>query len=73
MGFQKPKLDDAYSAIRVSLGEISSSYNDGYTSCYCKKDLWQLKCWLEDQYARLPKFSEEEEWQKERLIDHLKR
>ena len=73
MGFQKPDLDDAYRAIRRCIGEISSSHNDGWTSMYCKKDLWQLKCWLNEAYDRLPKFSDEQDWEKERLLDILKR
>jgi len=72
MGFQKPNLNDAYSVIRQSIVEISSPYNDGYTSCYCKKELWQLKCWLEEVYLKLPKFDEEKEWDKQRTMEILK-
>lgn len=72
MGFQKPNLNDAYHVIRVSIMEISSTHNDGYTSCYCKKELWQLKCWLEDAYQRLPKFEEEQEWEKQRTLEILR-
>jgi len=73
MGFRKPCLDDAYSAIRHTLGEIHSPYNDGWTSSYCKKDLYQLKCWLEDSYNRLPKFADEEKWEQDRIIEVLKK
>jgi hypothetical protein len=73
MGFSKPDLDGARNAIRKSLGEIRSPYNDGWTSSYCKKDLYLLKCWLEDEYRKLPTFSGEEEWEQERLIEVLKR
>jgi len=73
MGFRKPNLDDARSAIRTSLVEIASPYNDGWTSSSCKKDLYVLKCWLEDEYQRLPTFVGEEEWEQVRLIDVLKR
>jgi hypothetical protein len=72
MGFRKPTLDDARSAIRGSLAEISSPYNDGWTSSACKHDLYLLKCWLEDEYQRLPKFVGEEKWEQERLIEKLK-
>jgi hypothetical protein len=61
MGFLKPNLDNARSAIRGSLVEISSPYNDGWTSSSCKQELYLLKCWLEDEYKKLPTFEGEEE------------
>ena len=73
MGFKKPDLDDAYAAIRDSIREISSPYNDGFTSSHCKKDLYQLKCWLEDSYCKLPTFVGEEQWEQERVVEILKR
>ena len=73
MGFKKPDLVDAYSSIRRSLIEISSTYNDGFTSSYCKQELYQLKCWLEDQYNRLPTFVGEELWEQERIVEILKK
>jgi len=73
MGFLKPDISTAYSAIRKSLAEIDSPYNDGFTSAYCKKDLYMLKLWLEDEYQRLPKFVGEEKWEQERVIEILKR
>lgn len=73
MGFRKPNLDDAYSAIRTSLVEIKSPYNDGFTTIHCKQELYQLKCWLEDQYNDLPTFEGEEKWEQQRIVDILKR
>ena len=73
MGFRKPDLDDAYTAIRRSVGEISSSLNDGFTQSNCKQELYQLKCWLEDQYASLPTFTDEDKWEQERIVQILKR
>jgi hypothetical protein len=73
MGFRKPDLDTAYSAIRRSLVEISSPHNDGWTSSSCKQELYQLKCWLEDAYLKLPTFVGEEKWEQERLVEILKR
>ncbi len=72
MGFQKPDLNEAARAISVSLREIASPYNDGWTSAACKKELYQLKCWLEDEYANLPEFFEEKFWEQDRLIQRLK-
>ena len=73
MGFRKPELVNAYSAIRRSLVEIASPYNDGFTSSSCKQELYLLKCWLEDEYQRLPTFMGEEAWEQERLVEILKR
>ena len=73
MGFAKPDLDTAYRVIRKSIGEISSPYNDGWTSSSCKQELYQLKCWLEDEYHRLPTFVGEEAWEQERVVEILKR
>ena len=73
MGFKKPNLDPAYHAIRQTLTEIGSPYNDGFTSSHCKQDLYLLKCWLQDEYAKLPTFTGEEQWEQQRLIDVLKR
>jgi len=72
MGFKQPDITSAYSAIRKSLLEIGSPYNDGFTSSYCKKDLYLLKCWLEDEYQKLPIFVGEDKWDQERMIEILK-
>ena len=73
MGFNKPELDMAYTALRHSMAEISSPYNDGWVSSSCKRELYQLKCWLEDRYQALPIFTGEDEWEKERLVEILKK
>jgi hypothetical protein len=73
MGFRKPNIESAYSAIRTSLGEIHSPYNDGWTSSSCKQELYMLKCWLDEEYSKLPKFVGEEKWEQERLIEVLKK
>jgi hypothetical protein len=72
MGFRKPDLDSAQQAIRTALGEIHSPYNDGFTSRSCKHELYMLKCWLDDEYTKLPTFSGEDEWEQDRLIQLLK-
>jgi hypothetical protein len=72
MGFRKPDLHSAQDAIRKSLGEIHSPYNDGFTGRSCKHDLYMLKCWLEDEYSKLPTFAGEDEWEQERVIQLLK-
>ncbi len=72
MGFLNPEISTAYSTIRKSLVEIGSPRNDGFTSSYCKKDLYLLKCWLEDEYQKLPIFVGEDKWDQERMIEILK-
>ena len=73
MGFSPPALDMVYIAVRHSMTEIRSPYNDGFTSSYCKKDLYQLKCWLEDEYSKLPTFAGEEKWEQDRVVEILKK
>jgi hypothetical protein len=73
MGFQKPDITSAYSAIRTSLGEVQSPYNDGWTQRSCKEELYMLKCWLELEYAKLPKFEGEEKWEQKKILEILKR
>jgi len=73
MGFKKPTLENAYSAIRSSLGEIRSPYNDGWTARACKQELYVLKYWLEDEFKKLPTFVDEEKWEQDRLVEILKK
>jgi hypothetical protein len=73
MGFRKPDLDSARRAIGTCLAEIHSPYNDGWTASACKHDLYLLKSWLDDQYDKLPKFSGEEKWEQQRVVEILKR
>ena len=73
MGFRKPDLLGAEQAIRIAVTEIRSPYNDGFTSAYIKLELYQLKCLLEDLYQDLPKFGDEESWEKLRTMELLKK
>lgn len=66
-------MEMAYTAISRSLREIKSPYNDGFNSAYHKLELYQLKCWLEDEYAKLPRFSDEDSWEKQRMMEVLRR
>ena len=72
MSFEKPDLSNAYSAIRSSLGEIHSPFNDGWVGMSCKQELFLLKCFIEDEYNKLPHFKGEEKWHHNRLIKILK-
>lgn len=71
MGFRQPDLTQAVDAVRRSLTEIHSPYNDGYVQMNCKKDLYLLKCWLEESYNNLPVFTGEEKWAEEREKDQM--
>ena len=53
--------------------EASDPRNDGWTACGCKKEIYQVKCLIEDIYQKLPTFVGEEEWEKERVAELLKR
>ena len=73
MGFQKIDHSPVRDNIRRTLGEIHSPYNDGYIQRACKHELYMLKCWLEDEYKKLPTFVGEELWEQERLVEILKK
>jgi hypothetical protein len=51
----------------------SDPRNDGWTASGCKKELYQVKCLIADIYKQLPTFVGEEEWEKERVAELLKR
>ena len=65
------------SDIQLSVESIAeyckSPYTDGWTARSCKKELFLLRCYLEDVYAKLPKFVDEQAWEQERLMEILKR
>lgn len=73
MGFKKSDLKEASWAIRRSLAEINSPFNDGFTGSACKKELYQLKCWLDTEYSKLPTFAGEDKWEQERIVQILKK
>jgi len=74
MGFKKDWDSDAIKHwIQIMAIEASSAYNDGWTQMSCKHDLYKLKCLIEDVYQKLHTFPGEEEWEKERVAELLKR
>jgi len=78
MGFRKNwDISDITNQIRSLARECSSSYNDGFTSFECKKDLYQLKQIIDAAVAEAPDFGNlEKKWlqeqEKKRIIKHLK-
>ena len=65
---------EVVSAIRELARNASSPYSDGFSACAYKHDLYVLKCFIEDQYNSCPTFTQQEaEWEKDRLMELLKR
>ena len=64
---------DIYQQLRSIASQVRSPYNDGFTSSCCKQDLYRVKCFIEDLYADLPKFTGEDKWEQDRMIEVLKR
>jgi hypothetical protein len=54
--------------------ECNSAHNDGFTALHYKKQLYEMKCMIEDIYNSLSVINEEEEkkWEKERVFNKLK-
>ena len=74
MGFNKDWDTNAIKHwLQIMAVEAASPYNDGYTASSCKHELYQIKCLLEDLYQGLPTFTNEPEWEKERLVQVLKK
>lgn len=74
MGLRTPSdADTIISQLSVNVIEAKSPYNDGWTAASCKRELYRVKCWLEDVYPSLPHFTGEEGWEQERVVDILKR
>jgi hypothetical protein len=74
VGFRKhTDADQIIGLLRTLAAEARSGYNDGWTASGCKKEMYQLKCLIEDIYQKLPNFVGEEEWEKERVAELLKR
>lgn len=74
MGFiKKWDVENIISQLRACAFETQDPRNDGWTSRGCKYELYRVKCYLDDVYKELPTFQGEEEWEKERVAELLKR
>jgi hypothetical protein len=74
MGFKQPQgADNIISQLCALAFEAQSGYNDGWTASSCKHELYRVKCYLDDVYKQLPTFVGEEEWEKDRVAELLKR
>jgi hypothetical protein len=58
--------------IGMLVQECQSGFNDGGTAAHYKKQIYQMKCWIDEIYAMLPVFDDEKDWEKERVFDKLK-
>lgn len=64
----------AANAITDIAKQANSPTTDAFTQCTCKRQLYLLKCLVEDLYNQSPEFPQQEkEWEQERLIQLLKR
>lgn len=59
--------------LRGLAANAASPYNDGWTASSCKYQLYLVKCYLDEIYPNLPCFTDEDEWEKERMWEKLKR
>lgn len=55
------------------MSEVANPYNDGFTASHIKKDLYDIKCFLDERYQDLPQFTGEENWEKQRMLRILKK
>jgi hypothetical protein len=70
----KPHVTEKiFDQIYYLASQSANPYNDGWTAKSCKKDLYRIKCLIDDLYSDLPTFVGEDEWEQERLIELLKR
>jgi hypothetical protein len=73
MGFRQPEgADVIIGRLRYLVAEAGSPHNDGWTASSCKHELYRVKCYLDNVYKQLPTFSDEVEWEKERVVELLK-
>lgn len=65
-------IGEVYCILRVLMTQ-AKNLNDDIASSHCKHDLYQLKCWLDEQYAQLPQVTGEEIWEQQRIMNRLRR
>ena len=59
--------------INMLVRECRDPHHDGMVASHYKKQIYEMRCWLEDIYGMLPDFGEEEKkWEKERVFNKLK-
>jgi len=58
--------------VKQLVRECTDHHNDGNVAASYKKQIYQMKCWIDEIYAILPIFANEKDWEKERVFDKLK-
>jgi len=67
-------VSDIIKQLRAIMTECENINNDGFTACCCKQDLYQVKCFIEDNWKYLPEIPDQErQWEQQRIIQQLKR
>lgn len=62
MGFRKPiEIDTIITQLRRAYVEINSPYNDGFTGWEIKRELYEVKCLLDEILKESSRFGEIEE------------
>lgn len=75
MAFNKNwDVGDVMRKISIIMNECTYPDTDSFTACYCKHDLYQIKCFIEDNWDLLPVFPEQErQWEQDRIVRRLRR
>lgn len=68
----KQTLESLYSGLRCMSNTVRASILSEADQKDCKYEMYKLKCWLEDEYKKLPVFVGEEQWEQDRLMNILK-
>ena len=70
---QKDIMSSVEDRIQDIAQEVASPHTQLVTQLEFKKELWDLKCLIEDIYEQMPSFGNNElEWEKERVYNKLK-
>lgn len=67
---QVTDIAEVYNLLRKHMTQIADGSD--VASSHCKYDVYQLKCWLDEQYRSLPRVAGEETWEQKRLINRLR-
>lgn len=71
---RQPDVDSAKQAINQLVSRARDPYYSGFVGCEYKHKLLELKWYIEDAIERCPSFGDiEDEWQKERTLQLLKK
>lgn len=74
MGYIKRWSVDVISQqLRACYNEATNFRNDGYVTTGCIKDLYTVKCLVDKLYEEVRDNNLEESWQKDRVVEILKK